>query len=237
MHVEPARREEREQQRVSAEEAGNRAQLFGQPHLEGKVAEQHVPVALAEIGGWVLHQCGEMPRGVVIVEREAVTPQGLVDFFERPAPPTARYVLPHCSLARVPLHQDVSYNRHMEDFCVVWVPLVPIDQACGGMAAYARTHKTHEMVLEHRRNAADGWLPPIDEAAVDPAKRVVLAPLEVGDLVVMTKSTLHESMPNLSNRMRLSCDFRFFGERSHSTKHYLDIAADKVVAPPVSAGK
>ncbi|MFZ5781017.1 MAG: phytanoyl-CoA dioxygenase family protein [Pseudomonadota bacterium] len=150
-------------------------------------------------------------------------------------PPTARYVLPHCSLARVPLHQDVSYNRHMEDFCVVWVPLVPIDQACGGMAAFARTHRVQEIVLERRQNAADGWLPAIEEGAVNPARRVVLAPLEVGDLVVMTKNTLHESMPNLSDRMRLSCDFRFFGEGSRSTKHYLDIAADTVVAPPAAA--
>ena len=59
----------------------------------------------------------------------------------------------------------------------------------------------------------------------------MLAPLDPGDLVVMSKRTLHESMPNLSDRLRLSCDFRFFGEQSRSTKHYLDISADKVVAP------
>ena len=145
-------------------------------------------------------------------------------------PPTARYVLPRCSLARVPLHQDISYNRHMGDFCVVWVPLVPIDLACGGMAAYARTHHAPELVAEHK-NAADGWLAPIDIGSADGAQRVVLAPLEPGDVVIMGKRTMHESMANASDRMRLSCDFRFFGERSHSTKHYLDIAANTVVAP------
>jgi ectoine hydroxylase-related dioxygenase (phytanoyl-CoA dioxygenase family) len=146
-------------------------------------------------------------------------------------PPTARYVLPHCSLARVPLHQDISYNRHMGDFCVVWVPLVPIDLTCGGMAAYARTHNAREMVVDPRQIVADGWLPPIDAGSADGAKRVVLAPLDAGDVVVMGKRTMHESMPNSSDRMRLSCDFRFFGEQSHSTKHYLDIAANTVVAP------
>jgi hypothetical protein len=145
-------------------------------------------------------------------------------------PPTARYVLPRCSLARVPLHQDISYNRHMGDFCVVWVPLVPIDLACGGMAAYARTHHAPELVAE-RKAAADGWLAPIDSGSADRAQRVVLAPLEPGDVVIMGKRTMHESMPNSSDRMRLSCDFRFFGEQSHSTKHYLDIAANTVVAP------
>lgn len=145
-------------------------------------------------------------------------------------PPTARYVLPRCSLARVPLHQDISYNRHMGDFCVVWVPLVQIDLACGGMAAYARTHHAPELVAE-RKNAADGWLAPIDSGSADAATRVVLAPLDPGDVVIMGKRTMHESMPNSSDRMRLSCDFRFFGEQSHSTKHYLDIAANTVVAP------
>jgi hypothetical protein len=150
-------------------------------------------------------------------------------------PPTARYVLPHCSLARVPLHQDVSYNRHMGEFCVVWVPLVPIDFACGGMAAYARTHNAPEMVAERQRAASDGWLPPIEAGLPKGAERVVLAPLEPGDIVVLGQRTMHESMPNDSDRLRLSCDFRFFGERSHSSKHYLDIAADTVVAP-ASAG-
>jgi Phytanoyl-CoA dioxygenase (PhyH) len=146
-------------------------------------------------------------------------------------PPTARYVLPHCSLARVPLHQDISYNRHMGDFCVVWVPLVPIDMACGGMAAYAKTQEAAEMVVERQHAAADGWLPPIDSGPDGDAERVVLAPLDPGDLVIMSKRTMHESMPNESGRLRLSCDFRFFGERSHSTKHYLDIAANTVVPP------
>lgn len=148
-------------------------------------------------------------------------------------PPTARYVLPRCSLARVPLHQDISYNRHLDEFCVVWVPLVPIDLACGGMAAYARTHHAPEMVAEHKK-AADGWLAPIDSGSAAGGQRVVLAPLEPGDVVIMGKRTMHESMANSSDRMRLSCDFRFFGERSHSTKHYLDIAADTVVAPPAA---
>jgi hypothetical protein len=146
-------------------------------------------------------------------------------------PPVARYVIPHCSLARVPLHQDISYNRHMSDFCVVWTPLVPIDLACGGMVAYAGTQDAPELVLEQQRAAGDGWLPPIEAGAADRKGRVVLAPMDPGDLVIMSKRTMHESMPNTSDRMRLSCDFRFFGEESRSAKHYLDIAADTIVNP------
>ena len=98
------------------------------------------------------------------------------------------------------------------------------------LAAYARTHHAPELVAEHK-NAADGWLAPIDSGSADGGQRVVLAPLEPGDVVIMGKRTMHESMANSSDRMRLCCDFRFFGEQSHSTKHYLDIAANTVVAP------
>jgi hypothetical protein len=152
-------------------------------------------------------------------------------------PPTARYVVPRCSLARVPLHQDSSYNRHMSDFCVVWTPLVPIDLACGGMVAYAQTHNAPEILAPAGHAAADGWLPPIDPSVAggDGPNRVVLAPLLPGDVVIMGKRTMHESMPNLSDRLRISCDFRLFGEQARSTKHYLDLATNAVVAPQTAA--
>jgi hypothetical protein len=147
-------------------------------------------------------------------------------------PPTARYVLPHCSLAQVPPHQDISYNRHMGEFCVVWVPLVPIDSACGGMAVYPRTQNQEELLAgADTSSPADGWLRPIEGDTIGSAERVVLAPLELGDVVILGRRTIHESMPNVSNRVRLSCDFRFFGEQSHSTKHYLNLASDTIVSP------
>jgi hypothetical protein len=148
-------------------------------------------------------------------------------------PPTARFVLPHCATARVPPHQDVSYNKHMGgEFCVAWVPLVPIDLDCGGMAAYPRTHHREEVLdAEFGSASAAGWLRPIEKSDIGNAERVVLGPLEPGDVVLLGDRTIHESMPNNSDRVRLSCDFRFFGKHSHSDKHYLDIASGTVIAP------
>jgi len=60
--------------------------------------------------------------------------------------------------------------------------------------------------------------------------------LDVGDAVILGRTTIHESMPNKSDRVRVSCDFRFFGERSHSTKHYLDLASNTIVSPATSEG-
>jgi hypothetical protein len=146
-------------------------------------------------------------------------------------PPTARYVLPRCAAAAVPPHQDISYNRHMGEFCVTWVPLVPIDAACGGMAAYRRTNRAGEVLARDMAAEANGWLPPIEVPDLANAERIVLAPLDPGDVVLLGSHTIHESMPNESDRIRLSCDFRFFGDRSHSTKNYLDIAANMIIAP------
>jgi hypothetical protein len=143
-------------------------------------------------------------------------------------PPTARFVLPGNATAAVPPHQDVTYNKHLGRFCVVWAPLVAIDRACGGMAAYPRTHGRGELFAGEAVAPADGWIPAIDVAG---RERVELEPLAPGDVVVMASETVHESMPNRSARTRLSVDFRFFGDNSRSSKHYLDLAARRVVAP------
>jgi ectoine hydroxylase-related dioxygenase (phytanoyl-CoA dioxygenase family) len=143
-------------------------------------------------------------------------------------PPTARFVLPGNVKAAVPAHQDVSYNKHLGPFCVVWVPLVEIDRACGGMAAYPRTQGRGELFSGDAVAPADGWIPGVEVADLE---RVELYPLAPGDVVIMGNETVHESMPNLSSRTRLSVDFRFFGDNSRSSKHYLDLAARRVVAP------
>ena len=143
-------------------------------------------------------------------------------------PPTARFVLPGNAKAAVPAHQDVSYNKHLGPFCVVWVPLVSIDAACGGMAVYPRTQGRGELFAGDKVAPADGWIPGLDVADF---ARVELYPLAPGDVVVMGNETVHESMPNRSQRTRLSVDFRFFGDNTRSSKHYLDLAERRVVAP------
>ena len=137
-------------------------------------------------------------------------------------------MLPRNLKAAVPAHQDVTYNKHLGPFCVVWVPLVDIDEACGGMAVYPRTQGRGELFAGETVAPADGWIPGIDVARFE---RVVLQPLAPGDVVVMGNETVHESMPNKSDRTRLSIDFRFFGDNSHSSKHYLDLAQRRVIAP------
>jgi hypothetical protein len=143
-------------------------------------------------------------------------------------PPAARFVLPGNSKAAVPAHQDVSYNKHLGLFCVVWVPLVEIDERCGGMAVFPKTQGLGELFEGKTVAAAHGWIPPIRTSDYE---RVELWPLSPGDIVVMGNETVHESLPNSSDRIRISIDFRFFGENSRSSKHYLDLQEGRIIAP------
>ncbi len=143
-------------------------------------------------------------------------------------PPAARFVLPGNMGAAVPAHQDVSYNKHLGSFCIVWVPLVSIDVECGGMAIFPRTQEMGEIYKGESIAATDGWIPKIDTSNFS---RIEMQPLSAGDIVVMADKTVHESMPNTSDRIRISIDFRFFGEKSGSTKHYLDLQENRIIAP------
>lgn len=140
-------------------------------------------------------------------------------------PPMARFVEPGNGMAAVPPHQDVSYNRHMSDFITVWIPFVPINAACGGVAVFEGSQRQPEMLDDLSR---DVWLKPV---ATDGLRRVECQPMEPGDILLLNQWIIHESMPNRSAGPRLSVDLRFFGETTSSTKHCLDCQTWTVSAP------
>ncbi|MFN4284036.1 MAG: phytanoyl-CoA dioxygenase family protein [Alphaproteobacteria bacterium] len=139
-------------------------------------------------------------------------------------PPTARFILPGNAAAGVPPHQDISYNRHMPSFVVLWVPLVDIDMQCGGMAVY---QGTKDLPAQQATVNRDGWLSPID---VSGYKRIECQPMSLGDCILFGPHLAHGSMPNMSQRVRLSIDFRFFADGT-SGKHALDMQTWQVLDP------
>jgi len=140
-------------------------------------------------------------------------------------PSVARFVFPRNSHAAVPAHQDISYNEHMSDFITMWVPLVPIDDDCGGVAVYEQTKDTEIMLRDAVREL---WLPAIETQGL---KRVRCSPMNPGDVLIFGPRLIHESVANVSNRVRLSVEYRFFGEGTASTKHFLDLQTGRVVDP------
>jgi hypothetical protein len=166
---------------------------------------------------WELPRRGEL---LAIVEQAV----GAADICMH-MPPAARFITPDNGDAAVPPHQDVSYNRHMPDFVTVWLPFVTIDAACGGVAVYDGARPRRELLDDHARGL---WLKPV---AADGGVRVECQPMEPGDILLLDQWIVHESMPNRSDRPRLSVDMRFFSAAKGSSKHYLDCRRWQVVAP------
>ncbi len=149
-------------------------------------------------------------------------------FEERPLrlhlPPAARFVLPHNRHAGVPPHQDISYNLHMDDFVTIWVPFVPIDEACGGVGVY---HGTGQLPPREVAHSQVFW----NEALAAQEEQLVHCLAQPGDALILNPYVLHRSMANNSDRTRFSTDFRFFAEPAKSQKHYLDMVSWQVIAP------
>jgi len=140
-------------------------------------------------------------------------------------PPVARFVHPGNRLAGVPAHRDAAYNGHMTDFVTMWVPLVPIDEACGGVTFFPGVAPDPSESVQ--RNDDEPWLSAVDTGASSGVHHA-MAP---GDVLVFDKQILHQSAANTSDRTRLSIDFRFFSERDASTKPFLDLDTGEATHP------
>jgi hypothetical protein len=146
-------------------------------------------------------------------------------------PPAARFIDPGNGVAAVPPHQDVSYNRHMPDFITVWAPFVDIDETRGGVAVYEGTQAQAEILDTLER---DVWLKPVN---TDVGRRVACQPMAPGDILLLNQWIVHESIPNHSDKPRLSIDMRFFSKSKGSRKHHLDCRSWVVIDPRSDAAE
>ena len=141
-------------------------------------------------------------------------------------PPVVRFVIPNNHFAAVPPHQDISYNRHMDDFFTLWTPFVPIDSLCGGVEVYEGTQHMQAQITEDLSSnvRAKFWH---DGVATDCDP--VHFEMNVTDILILNKYILHRSRANISNEIRMSADFRFF--KTRSKKHYLKLESFETVDP------
>lgn len=102
------------------------------------------------------------------------------------------------------VHQDGFYNEGIP-FRICWIPLVPIDDAVGGIALAQGLHRGP--CLHDRNNPP---LFPVPDGAV-PEDAWHRARYEPGDLLMFDLNLPHSGMSNLSNRFRLSMDIRVMG--------------------------
>jgi len=137
-------------------------------------------------------------------------------------PPTARFILPRNIHAGVPPHQDVAYNKHMSDFITMWVPLVEINEECGGVIMYEGSGFISERAVPQKIN--EFWHQGISTDGYK-ARHCIMNP---GSVLILNQWIIHASKLNNSNHVRYSIDYRFFGETTKSQKHYLDMQTANV---------
>jgi ectoine hydroxylase-related dioxygenase (phytanoyl-CoA dioxygenase family) len=118
-------------------------------------------------------------------------------------PVTYRVVAPGAVGALVPPHQDQGYIDFIPDFITAWIPLVPIDERCGGVAIYQGIGRGKALAATYNDGA---WLSPVDVGGVAP----LFFKMEIGDMLIFSKDTVHASVANTSERTRFSMDLRFF---------------------------
>ena len=137
----------------------------------------------------------------------------------------ARFIVPNNSNAAVPFHQDISYNQHLSEFITVWLPLVDIDEECGGVVVANDPGKLEKSVVYQ----SDGiWL---EGLKPNPSDLKNCVPMSPGDGLLFRKTVIHGSMKNTSNRIRFSLDLRYFPGHLSSKKHFMKIETGEICEP------
>jgi ectoine hydroxylase-related dioxygenase (phytanoyl-CoA dioxygenase family) len=131
-----------------------------------------------------------------------------------------RIKYPHDEYDIVCPHQDYFYIRGAEDTYSAWLPLGDIDLSVGGLAVAPGSHRFG--FLDHRKPEDSRFSGVSPEDADRVWHRSDYAP---GDVIIFHSLTLHRGLPNISNRVRLSVDYRYQREgtdieASHLQPHF-----------------
>jgi hypothetical protein len=139
-------------------------------------------------------------------------------------PPMLRFKIPGADNTRVPPHQDIAYNSHLEKFLTIWIPFTSISDEVGGVVFYEGTQSLGN--LPH--GASGAWS---SRALFNEADYATFSPkMEAGDVLFFTPTIVHTSGLNLSRsgEIRLSCDVRAFNQKTISPKAYYDPFGERV---------
>lgn len=138
-------------------------------------------------------------------------------------PPMIRFKKQNAFISIVPVHQDIAYNEHIADFVTAWLPLVDIDDQCGGVIVYEGTHLGE--ISEHQVSGA--WSSRAVTDLSPYTKKHIL--MKAGDVLFFPPTLFHESAPHLSSHIRYSIDFRIFKNAGDTKKSYYDPFHQKIV--------
>jgi 1-deoxypentalenic acid 11beta-hydroxylase len=124
---------------------------------------------------------------------------------------SVRYSLPADDIHTTPAHQDNYFIGPTADFRTLWIPLMDIDEEVGGLCVAAGSHlgglREHiedenyeSYILTGRKQKAI----PLDTIQ----QEWLTTDYRPGDAILFHSHTIHRSLPNRSNLLRLSIDAR-----------------------------
>lgn len=115
--------------------------------------------------------------------------------------PVGRLIFPNFERAITPAHQDYTAVAGDEETFTAWLPLhdCPIEQ--GPLRVMDGSHRFGQQPTAGQT----GCIPSGTERGIEWVSGEIYA----GDLLLFSSLTVHEAAPNLSNRLRISLDWRF----------------------------
>jgi len=131
----------------------------------------------------------------------------------------ARLVFPGGEAEATPPHQDFPNNQGTEDLLACWIPLGPCPVELGGLIMLRGSHQLGLLPREfaigagYRKAVLDSRHSRLDWIGGDFA---------LGDAVVFHSMTVHRALPNRTDRLRLSVDYRFQREGESLTESCLN---------------
>ncbi|MBT3344696.1 MAG: phytanoyl-CoA dioxygenase [Gemmatimonadetes bacterium] len=122
-----------------------------------------------------------------------------------------RVIFPRSASHTTPPHQDHFYIGGSRDTWTAWFPLGDCDAELGSLAVVPGSHQLGFLDV-HEAKGAGGRA-----VAVDDGKTWVGGDFACGDLLFVHSLAIHQGRPNETDRLRLSCDFRY-QPRSHQVR-------------------
>ncbi len=118
----------------------------------------------------------------------------------------ARLSFPDNEEWSTPPHQDFPNNQGTEELYACWMPLGDCPVALGGLSVLRGSHRLGIAPLEaalgpgHRQAKLDDRHAQLEWVGGD---------FRLGDAIIFHSLTVHRSLPNSTDRLRLSVDYRF----------------------------
>ena len=129
----------------------------------------------------------------------------------------ARVVFPAESVAATPSHQDFIHIQGDPETFTCWIPLGDCPREHGGLVALRGSHKAG--IYDHHVTRGAGFLGvPDDELTGD----WLSVDYEIGDALIFHSHAVHRALPNTTERLRLSVDYRYQSAREPIVGAFLD---------------